>query len=159
MGSQRVGHDWATFTFTFNTYLGFPGGAVVKNPPVNVGDTSNVGFIPESGRSPGGGNGNPLQYSMASLVAQTIKNLPALWETWVWSLDWEEPLEKETATPIFLPGESPRTELPGRIQSMRLQRVGHNWMTFSLRSYKLGILEDFLKSFTVWLLCCILYTD
>ena len=39
---------------------GFPGGPVVKNPPANSGD---MGSIPESGRSPGGGNGNPLQYS------------------------------------------------------------------------------------------------
>ena len=40
--------------------MGFPGGAVVKNPPANAGDT---GLIPGSGRSPGEGNGNPLQYS------------------------------------------------------------------------------------------------
>ena len=39
---------------------GFPGGSVVENPPDNAGD---AGSIPESGRSPGGGNGNPLQYS------------------------------------------------------------------------------------------------
>jgi len=43
--------------------MGFPGAAVVKNPPVNAGDTRGVGSIPESGRSPGGGNSNPLQYS------------------------------------------------------------------------------------------------
>ena len=42
------------------TLLGFPGGSVVKNPPANAGD---AGLIPESGRSPGRGNGNPLQYS------------------------------------------------------------------------------------------------
>ena len=40
--------------------MGFPGGSVVKNPPVNAGD---AGLIPGSGRSPGEGNGNPLQYS------------------------------------------------------------------------------------------------
>ena len=43
--------------------LGFPGGAVVKNPPVNAGDMRDAGSIPGSGRSPGVGNGNPLQYS------------------------------------------------------------------------------------------------
>ena len=43
--------------------LGFPSGAVVKNPPANAGDTGDVGSIPESGRSPGGGNGNPLRSS------------------------------------------------------------------------------------------------
>ena len=40
--------------------MGFPGGSVVKNPPANAGD---AGSIPGSGRSPGEGNGNPLQYS------------------------------------------------------------------------------------------------
>ena len=43
-----------------STYVGFLGGSVVKNPPVNAGD---VGSIPGSGRSPGEGNGGPLQYS------------------------------------------------------------------------------------------------
>ena len=43
-----------------NTDPGFPGGSAVKNPPVSAGD---MGLIPGSGRSPGGGNGNPLQYS------------------------------------------------------------------------------------------------
>ena len=43
--------------------LGFPGGTVVKNLPANAGDARDVGSIPGSGRSPGGGNGNPLQYS------------------------------------------------------------------------------------------------
>ena len=43
--------------------VGFPGGAVVKNPPANVGDTRGSGSIPGSGRSPRVGNGNPLQYS------------------------------------------------------------------------------------------------
>ena len=43
--------------------LGFPGDSVVKNLPANTGDTGDVGLIPGSGRSPGGGSGNPLQYS------------------------------------------------------------------------------------------------
>ena len=43
--------------------LQFPGGSVVNNPPANAGDTRNMGSVPESGRSPGVGNGNPLQYS------------------------------------------------------------------------------------------------
>ena len=42
--------------------IGLPGGSVVKNPPVNAGDTGDVGSISGSGRSPGGWNGNPLQY-------------------------------------------------------------------------------------------------
>ena len=52
------------FFLDINTFsLGFPDGSVVKNPPVTAGDTGNTGSIPGSGRSPGGGNGNPLQYS------------------------------------------------------------------------------------------------
>ena len=46
----------------------------------------------------GEGIGYPLQYSWASLVAQLVKNLPAMPETWVWSLSWEDPLEKGKAT-------------------------------------------------------------
>ena len=56
------------------------------------------GSIPGLGRSAGEGIGYPLQYSWASLVAQLVKNLPAVWETWVQSLGWEDPLEKGKAT-------------------------------------------------------------
>ena len=49
-------------------------------------------------RSPGEGIGYPLQYSWASLVAQTVKNLPAMQETWVGSLGWEDSLEEGMAT-------------------------------------------------------------
>ena len=48
----------------------------------------------------------PLQYSWAFLVAQLVKNLPTMWETWVQSLDWEHSLEKgKTPTPVFWPRE------------------------------------------------------
>ena len=54
------------------------------------------------GRSPGEGIGYPLQYSRASLVAQLVKNVPAMQETWVQSLGWRDPLEKGKATtPVF----------------------------------------------------------
>ena len=56
------------------------------------------GLIPGSGRSTGEGIGYPLQYSWASLVAQLVKNLPAIRETLVRSLSWEDPLEKGEAT-------------------------------------------------------------
>jgi len=55
-------------------------------------------LIPGLGRSPGEGKGYPLQYFWASLVAQLVKDPPAMWETWVRSLDWEDPLEKGKAT-------------------------------------------------------------
>ena len=48
------------FQDTVYRYMGFPGGAAVKNLPANAGD---AGLLPGSGKSPGGGNGNPLQYS------------------------------------------------------------------------------------------------
>ena len=55
-------------------------------------------MIPGSGRSPGEGIGYPLQDSWVSLVAQLEKNPPAVWETWLRSLSWEDPLEKGKAT-------------------------------------------------------------
>ena len=56
------------------------------------------GLIPRSGRSAGGGLGYPLWYFWASLMAQLVKNPPAMWETWVRPLGLEDPLEKEKAT-------------------------------------------------------------
>ncbi len=62
----------------------------------------------------------------ASLVAQMVKNPPAIPETWVQYLSWEDALEKYVSIIlVFLPEESPRTEEPGVLQSMGSQRVGH----------------------------------
>ena len=67
---------------------------------------------------------------MASLEAQTVKRLPTVLETWVQSMDWEHPLEKEIAThSSTLAWKIPWMEEPGRLQSMGSQRVGHNWVT------------------------------
>ena len=63
------------------SFLRFPGGSVVRKTPANAGDVGAPGLIPGSGRTCGGGNGNPIQYSWASMVAQIVKNLPATWET------------------------------------------------------------------------------
>ena len=63
----------------------------------------------------------------ASLVAQTVKCLPTMWETWVQSLCQEDSLEKEMATcSSILAWKIPWMEEPGRLQSMGLQRVGHD---------------------------------
>ena len=70
---------------------GFPGGSVGKESACNAGDP---GSIPGSGRPPGEGIGYPLQDSWASLVAQLVKNLPAMWETPVQFLGLEDLLEK-----------------------------------------------------------------
>ena len=66
-------------------------------------------------------------YLWASLVAQTVKCLPAMWETQVRSLGWEHPLQKEMAThSSILAWKIPWTEEPGRLPSMGSQRIGHN---------------------------------
>ena len=71
------------------------GGSYGKESACNTGDP---GSIPVSVRSPGEGIGYSLQYSWASLVAQRIKTLPAMWVMWVRSLSWEDPLEEGMAT-------------------------------------------------------------
>ena len=69
----------------------------------------------------------------ASLVAQTVKNPPAMQETWVTSLGQENPLEKGMAThSSILAWRVPWTEKPGELQSMALQRVSHNSVTNAL---------------------------
>ena len=74
---------------------GFPGSSAGEEFACNSGDPS---LIPGSGTSAGEGIGYPPQYSWASLVAQLGENLPAMRETWVRSLVWEDPLEKGKAT-------------------------------------------------------------
>ena len=103
---------------------GFPDSSVGKESACNPGDPS---LIPGSGISNGEGIGYPLQYFGASLVAQLVKNLSAMWETWVQSLGWEDPLEMGTAThSSILAWRTPGTKERGRPQSMELQRVGHD---------------------------------
>ena len=70
--------------------MGFP-----NSSACNAG---NPGLIPGSGISAGEGKGYALQYSWVSIVAQLVKNLPAVQETWVRSLGWEDPLEEAMAT-------------------------------------------------------------
>ena len=78
------------------------------------------------GRSAGEGIGYPLQYSWASMVAQTVKNSPAIWETWVQSLGWEDLLEKGMATHSSIPvWRISWTEEPGRLQSMGSRAAVH----------------------------------
>ena len=82
---------------------GFPGSSTGKESACNAGDPV---LIPGLGRSAGEGIGYPLQYSWTSLVAQLVKNPPAMQETWVRSLGWEDPLENGMATHSSIwPGE------------------------------------------------------
>ena len=76
-------------------YWDFPYSSVSKESACNAGEPS---WIPGLGRSAGEGIGYPPQYSWASLVAQLVKNPPAMQETWVRSQGWEDLLEKEKAT-------------------------------------------------------------
>ena len=142
MGLLRVGQDWSDWAHThtvlllyfqstylfisvFHFLLGFPDSSVGKESACNAGDP---GWISGSERSPGEGIDYPLQYSWASLVAQLGKNLPTMRETWVWSLGWEDPLEKVKTipTPIFWPGE-----FHGLYSTWGCKRVGHSWVTFT----------------------------
>ena len=97
----------------------FPQSSVGKEATCNVRDLSS---IPGLGRSSGEGISYPFQYSWASLVAQLAKNPPAVQETWVSSLGWEDPLEKGKANhSSILAWRIPRT-----VWSMGSQRVGHD---------------------------------
>ena len=71
-----------------------------------------------------------ITHLVTFLVAQTVKRLPTMRETRVWSLGWEDPLEKEMAThSSTLAWKFPWMEERGRLQSMRSQRVGNDWAT------------------------------
>ena len=94
--------------------MGFPDSSVGKDSACNAGDP---GSISGSGRSTGEGIGCPLSYSWAPLVAQLVKNPLAMWETWVRSLGWEDPLEK---------GKVTHASILAWRQSMELQRIGHD---------------------------------
>ena len=83
-----------SFEVRLPRFRGFLDGSVGKESTCNTGDPSS---ILGSGRSSGEGIGYPLQYSWTSPVAQLVKNSPAMWETWVRSLAYIDPLEKGKA--------------------------------------------------------------
>ena len=84
----------------------------------------------------------------ASLVAQRLKRLPAMQETWVWSLGWEDPLEKEMAThSSILAWRIPWTEEPGGLQSTGWQRIEHDWAISLSLSFMTNDVEHL---FTGW---------
>ena len=135
MGSQRVRHNWATFTF-FPILVGVKWYFIVVLICIS------------------------LMTHRACLVAQKVKKLPAMWENWVWSLGWEDPLEKAgEPIPVFLPGESAWTEEPGSLQSMGLQRVRYDWvtkhstMTHNLEHLFMYLLYTFFGKKSVQVIC------
>ena len=124
----------------FNPWLGSedPTCLEAKNPKhkqQNSGKEStdsarDPSVFPGLGRSPGEGIAFPLLYSWASLMAQLVKNLPAMGEPWIWYLGWEDLLEERMAIPwSILAWGIPWAEEPGSLQSMGSQRVGHDRMT------------------------------
>ena len=101
---------------------GFPGSSAGKESTCKAGDPVSI-----LGRSPEEGISYPLQYSLG-FPGGSDGNPPALGETWVRSLSQEDPLEEGKAThSSILAWRIPRTEEPGWLQSMELQRVGHKW--------------------------------
>ena len=114
-----------------------PGDSAGKESTYNV---RYLGSIPGLGRSPGERIGYPLQCSWASLVAQMAKNQPTVQETWVWSLDWEDPLEEGMAAhSSILAWRIPWTEERGGLQCMGWQRVRQ--MTEGLSTAQHNLLE------------------
>ena len=101
----RLGPSHGAWLFTLNSRIGvgFPGSSAGKEPACNAEDP---GSIPVSGRSAGEGIGYPLQYSWASLVAELVKNPPAMWrpgfDPWLRNIPWRR---KWIPTPVFWLGE------------------------------------------------------
>ena len=114
----------ATLCFHLNPCMSFSSGSAGKESACNAEDP---GSISELERSPGERIGYPLQYSWAFLLAQMVKNLPAMQKTLVQSLGWEDPLEKGTVThSSILAWRIPRTEDHGGLQYMGSQRIRHD---------------------------------
>ena len=140
--------NWEVASWSFNichslyNQWGFPGSSAGKESTCNAGDPSSV---PESGRSPGEGIGYPFQYPWASLMAQLVKNPPAMWKTWFWSLGWEDPLEKGMATHSSILA----WRISWTVQAMGLQRVGHDWVTFTFTLYSQWLVVRPFKPFRV----------
>ena len=87
-------------SYLLNTHGGsFPDISFGKESSCNAGDPD---AIAGSGRSSGEGISYPLQYSWVSFVALLVKNLPAMWETWVGKIPWRR---ERLPTPVFCPGE------------------------------------------------------
>ena len=110
--------------------MDLPDSSVGKESTCNAGEPSS---IPGLGRSTGEGTGYPFQYSWASLVTQLVQNLPAMWETWVWSMDWKDTLEKGN---LYFSRPLQHSSIlawriPWTVQCIGSQRVWHDWEPFT----------------------------
>ena len=145
-GSLRL----SPFVSFFIFFLGFPGGSAAKESACNAGDPSSISG---AGRSAGKGIGYPIWYSLASLVTQLVKNPPAMWETWVRSLGWEDPLEKGLATHSrILAWRIPWTERGQRSlvgYSPWGHRVRHDLVTFTFSYHTQRQAQELARSYSV----------
>ena len=92
-----------------------------------------------------------IEYKPASLVAQMVKNLPAMQETRVWSLGWKDPLEKEMANPLQYSCLENSMDRGAWMQSMGLQKVRHDWAMDTFFSFKnISTEMDFRFSISVF---------
>ena len=111
----------------YDRLWGFPVSSAGKESVCNAGDPGSIAGL---GKCPGEGIDYPLQYSWASLVAQTVKNPPAVWETLVQSVGWEDPLEGDMATHSrILAWRILMDRGVWRGYSPRGRRIGHDWAT------------------------------
>ena len=124
----------------------FPGRTAGKEFACNAGEP---GLIPELGRSPGEGLGYPLQYSWTSLVAQMIKNLPVMQETWTDSWIWKIPWRRAwQPAPVFLPGwissdyyiskKKPKSNSRKKLKTIFYSM---SWITSSVKDHIVNILS------------------
>ena len=116
---------FCTITAYDHLWIPFPDSSVGKESACSARDPSS---IPWSGRSAGEGIDYSLQYSWASLMAQLVKTLPAMQETWVWSLGWEDPLEKGKATHSSILA----WRIPWTVYYTGSQRVVRDWLSLSI---------------------------
>ena len=113
------------YRYTYIWELGFSGSSAGKESACNAGDP---GLISGSERSTREAIGYSLQYSWTSLVAQRVKNPPAMRETWVWSLGLEDPLEEGMAThSTILAWRIPMDRGAWQATVHGVKRVGHDW--------------------------------
>ena len=139
MGYSLWGHKQSdtterlTFSFSLRHWLCYPQRAsqmalVVKNPPANAGDIRDAGLIPVWGRSPGGGHGNPLQYS----CLENPMDRGAWWATvhrvaknWSWRRLLRVPWTARRSNQSILKEISPGISLEGRMLKLKFQYFGH----------------------------------
>ena len=143
-----VSHPYVASKFQVWAYL-FPGSSVGKESTCNAGDP---GLIPRSGRSAGEGIGYPLQYSWAFLVAQLVKNLPAMWETWIRSLCWEDSGGEGKGYPPQYPGSCQSTISLYIAKSRHFVQMEHVVLYVQLLS--LSIFSEFIH-----VVACIISTS